>query len=91
MPRIVNIQGIPIESDFPKHALYLRNYDKPGFIGALGTALGKENINIGTFNLGRDNAGEAVALISIDQKIPDEIVKKLNNLPNVKFVKRLSF
>ncbi len=90
-PRIIEIMGMKIESELTTNMLLISNTDKPGFIGALGTALGKENINIGTFNLGRDNAGEAVALISIDQKIPDEIVKKLNNLPNVKFVKRLSF
>ena len=36
-PRIVEVQSIAVESDFPANLLYLRNYDKPGFIGDLGT------------------------------------------------------
>ena len=44
--------------------LYIRNYDSPGFIGALGTLLGNEGINIATFHLGRrENGGEALALV----------------------------
>jgi len=71
-PRIINIQGISIESEFPKNALYLRNYDKPGFIGDLGNKLGNNNINIASFHLGRRNVGgEAIALVEIDGKIDD--------------------
>ena len=31
--------------------LFITNEDKPGFIGSLGSVLGKNNINIATFNL----------------------------------------
>ena len=33
--------------------LYVRNEDKPGLIGALGTLLGDAGVNIATFHLGR--------------------------------------
>ena len=49
--RLVDIQGIKIEAEFAKSLLYIRNYDSPGFIGALGTLLGNEGINIATFHL----------------------------------------
>ena len=84
MPRIVNIQGIPIESDFPKSALYLRNYDKPGFIGDLGKMLGENGINIASFHLGRrKKGGEAIALIEIDGEISEKILDKVRNLSQV--------
>ncbi len=92
MPRIVDIQGIPIESSFPKSALYLRNYDKPGFIGNLGQLLGKQNINIASFHLGRrEKSGEAIALVEIDQKISYEVLQEIKNLPQVVRVNMIFF
>ena len=37
--------------------LYIVNEDAPGFIGRIGSLLGENGINIGTFNLGRRTAG----------------------------------
>ena len=92
MPRIINIQGIPIESDFPKSALYLRNYDKPGFIGELGNILGKRSINIASFHLGRrDVGGEAIALVEVDGEINDKTVKEIKSLPQVARVNSIYF
>ena len=34
-PRMVEIKGIPVEAGLGRHMLYVRNQDKPGFIGAL--------------------------------------------------------
>ena len=69
-PRLIDIQGIKVEAEFAERMLYIRNYDKPGFIGALGTLLGNEGINIATFHLGRrDSGGEALALVEIEGDI----------------------
>ena len=91
-PRIINIQGISIESEFPKNALYLRNYDKPGFIGDLGNKLGNNNINIASFHLGRRSiGGEALALVEVDGKIDEEIISEIRNLPQVARVNTINF
>ena len=92
MPRIVSIQNIPIESSFPNTALYLRNYDKPGFIGDLGQLLGQNNINIASFHLGRrEKSGEAIALVEIDQIIDENVLNKIKNLPQVVRVNVINF
>ena len=52
-PRIVEIEGIAIEAELGPHMLFVRNIDKPGFIGSLGRTLGEAGINIATFHLGR--------------------------------------
>ena len=91
-PRIISIQGIPIESDFPKSALYLRNYDKPGFIGDLGNTLGRENINIASFHLGRRNiGGEAIALVEVDGDLDEKIISKIKSLQQVARVNVINF
>ncbi|HAU22476.1 MAG TPA: phosphoglycerate dehydrogenase, partial [Erythrobacter sp.] len=64
----------------------------PGFIGAIGTLLGENGINIGTFHLGRrDAGGEPVLLLSVDQAISEDVVKQACELEGVKFVKPLEF
>jgi D-3-phosphoglycerate dehydrogenase / 2-oxoglutarate reductase len=91
-PRVVQIRGIPIEAQLGPHTLYIRNRDKPGFIGALGTALGDAGINIATFHLGRSGpGGDAIALIEVDQPVPDDVLRAICELPHVVQVKALSF
>jgi D-3-phosphoglycerate dehydrogenase / 2-oxoglutarate reductase len=91
-PRLVEIFGIGIEAELEGHMLYVVNDDKPGFIGRIGTLLGGHGINIGTFNLGRREAGaEAVLLLSLDEGMTAEVVAEAEQLDGVNLVKALAF
>jgi D-3-phosphoglycerate dehydrogenase len=91
-PRLVEIFGIRVEAELEGEMIYIVNEDTPGFIGRLGTLLGEEGVNIGTFSLGRREAGgEAVALVSVDSPIGPDLVQRLQALPGVKTVKPLRF
>ena len=72
--------------------LYLRNYDKPGFIGDLGSLCGRHGINIATFHLGRrDAGGEAIALVEVDGALTPEVMTELRSLKQVVRVDQLHF
>jgi len=91
-PRIVNIEGVPVEAALAPHMLFIRNEDKPGLVGSVGSLLGESGQNIADFRLGRIPEGHsAVCLISLDEPCPDEIFEKVANLPQVKTAKRLQF
>ena len=91
-PRLVEMFGIGIEADLDGDMLYIVNTDAPGFIGSIGTLLGQNSINIGTFHLGRRNAGgEAVLLLSVDSPVTDAVLKQAEQLPGVRIVKALKF
>ena len=91
-PRLVNIFGIPVEAELTGQMIYIVNTDAPGFIGALGTKLGENKINIATFNLGRrEEKGEAVALVAVDDPITSAVAQQLRELPGVREVVPLSF
>ncbi|MEO6256245.1 MAG: phosphoglycerate dehydrogenase [Sphingomicrobium sp.] len=91
-PRLVDIFEVPVEAELTGQMIYIVNTDEPGFIGALGTALGEAGINIATFNLGRrETGGEAVALVAVDDPITPQLVKRLCGLPGVRTVVPLSF
>ena len=91
-PRVVEIKGIPIEAELGPHVLYVTNRDKPGFIGALGSLLGKHGVNIATFHLGRaEPGGDAILLTQVDQPLTDAIIEEVRALPQVVQAKALSF
>ena len=91
-PRLVELFGIKVEADLAGHMLYVVNEDAPGFIGRIGTALGDAGVNIGTFHLGRrDAGGEAVLLLSVDEAVTPELVARVRALPGVKTAMALKF
>jgi D-3-phosphoglycerate dehydrogenase len=91
-PRLVSVEGIPLEAELGGHMLFVRNLDKPGFIGALGQALGAAKVNIATFHLGRTApGGNAIALVEIDQELTPAVLDTVRGLPNVVQVKALRF
>jgi D-3-phosphoglycerate dehydrogenase / 2-oxoglutarate reductase len=90
--KIVEVKGMALEADFHPVMLLINNLDRPGFIGALGTILGEANINIATFHLGRQAADQdAIAIVGVDQVLPEAIQHKLRSLPHVRYVKVLKF
>ena len=91
-PRIVEIRGIQMDAEFSPHMLYVRNDDKPGFIGAFGSLLGQSGVNIATFNLGREKAGgDAICFVAVDERISDDLLGKINAIGQVKRARRLEF
>ena len=91
-PRFIQINGIDMDTKPQKSMLYTSNIDTPGFIGLLGTTLGKMNVNIATFSLGRqEKAGLALALLGIDEKIDPNNLESIKCLKGVKEAKTLSF
>ena len=91
-PRLVEIFGIRIEAELAGQMMYIVNRDEPGFIGRIGTLLGENGLNIGTFHLGRRESGkEAVLLLSVDQPIPPQVIAEAERLEDVVLARALSF
>ena len=70
-PRIVRVNGRPVEVTPSGVVLLLENKDRPGIVGHIGTLLGKENINIASMSLSRtEQGGRALTLLNLDS-LPD--------------------
>ncbi len=83
-PRIVEIDGIPIEAIPRGDLLVFWNYDRPGLVGSIGTTLGKHAINIGQMQFGREApGGRAVTVVNVDTPVPPDVLEELRALPNV--------
>jgi D-3-phosphoglycerate dehydrogenase len=91
-PRFIQINGINMDTNPQRYMLFTSNSDTPGFIGLLGTLLGKLNVNIATFSLGREKKqGLAIALMGIDDKIDKSAITEIENLNGVIESKFLKF
>ena len=92
LPRIIQVKGVDMEAALGEHMLYVTNNDKPGFIGSIGSLLGDAGINIANFNLGREKeGGSAICLIEVDSDVPQDLLDKIEALPNVVQAKSMKF
>jgi D-3-phosphoglycerate dehydrogenase len=89
-PRLTLLDGIEVEASLEGTLLVIKNDDRPGVIGQIGSTLGKHNVNIASFALGRDNAG-AVGVVKLDAKTDDAglsaAIQEIKQLPPVREVR----
>ncbi|MEM5541428.1 phosphoglycerate dehydrogenase [Sulfitobacter sp. AS92] len=91
-PRFIQIKGITIDAEIGEHMLYTTNEDVPGIIGTLGQTMGENGVNIANFTLGRHTAkGEAIALLYVDDQVPEAVIGKLRDTGMFRQIKPLQF
>jgi len=82
--RLRQIDDFPLDVPPVGRALIFTNKDRPGVIGSVGALLGKAEINIGSWNLGRrQRGGDALGIVAIDDPVPKSILEQLTQLPNI--------
>jgi D-3-phosphoglycerate dehydrogenase len=75
-----NIVDIPPSMNM----LYVRNEDRPGMIGRVGTILGESGVNIDDMDVGRDPTGEpSTMMIATDRPTPAEVVQRLRSTEGI--------
>ncbi len=81
-PRLVRIGDIYMDAIPEGSMIVIENIDRPGVIGNVGTTLGRGNINIGRFQLGR-REDRAICMVNIDSPADEEILEQIRALPNI--------
>jgi len=82
--RIVMIDDHHFDVPPAEHMLVVKNDDRPGVIGTVGTLLGDAGINIADMDVGRAaTPGTAVMLIAPTAEIPDEVLATLRSAPGI--------
>ena len=81
-PRIVRLGRMFLDAIPEGSMIIIQNIDKPGVIGNVGTTLGRHNINIGRFQLGR-LGDRALCMVNIDTPANDQVLEDIKALPNI--------
>src|SRR4029453_11519266 len=80
-PRIIQVRDIDMEFEIAPRMLFVRNLDKPGFIGRFGSLMGEAGLKIAPPNPGRDRpGGEAICIVPVDEPVTDEVLAKVRAL-----------
>jgi D-3-phosphoglycerate dehydrogenase len=87
-PRLVRIGDVYMDAIPEGSMIVIQNFDKPGVIGHVGTTLGKHNVNIGRFQLGRRD-DRAVCLVNIDSIAEKRVLEEIKNHPNIISVRQV--
>jgi D-3-phosphoglycerate dehydrogenase len=86
-PRLTLLDGIEVEAPLEGTLLVVKNDDRPGVIGQIGSILGRHTVNIASFALGRDRDG-AVGVVKLDSSPEDpglaDAVREIRASPAVR-------
>jgi D-3-phosphoglycerate dehydrogenase len=90
-PRMVRINDFRLEAAMEGHLLLIHNIDTPGTIGAIGTCLGRHNINISLMNVGQVLArGQNIIFLRTDTPVPANVIDELLAMDNVDLVQAIT-
>lgn len=91
-PRIVRVGTFRIETEPRGTCLLIRNQDRPGVIGAVGTVLGEASANIAEYHLARrKGGGQSFGVVRIDEELPAETLRLLEDLDGIEEVRQVNF
>jgi len=82
--RIVRIDNFKTDVVPQGYMIITSHTDKPGIIGATGTLLGNNKINIASMDVGRESiGGKAVMVLNVDVSVPDNILRQVEKIEGV--------
>lgn len=83
--RLVDVDGVEVDTIPQGNVLMIRNEDTPGIVGRVGSVLGSHGINIARMGLGRKpGSGRAIMLIEIDGEVSAAALAELGAMSGVR-------
>ncbi len=83
-PRIVRIDSFSFEVNPDGILLFYTNTDKPGMLAKVGSILADASINIAGLSLGRSAVGgKALTVVSVDNKISEDVLARISLIEGV--------
>lgn len=87
-PRIVRVDQYRVDFEPFGYMLIHWHDDRPGIIGAIGTILGRNGINIAGLYLGRQTrGGRAMAVVSVDDEVPPHVLQEIREMEAIHDIK----
>jgi len=88
---IVLVDDHIVEVPPAEHMLVVRNDDRPGMIGVVGTALGEANVSIDSMNVHPTrNEGTALMVLATNRAVPDETIALLRATGGILDIHRIT-
>lgn len=83
-PRIVEIDKLFVDINIKGNFLIVKNDDRPGMVGIIGTALGNAHANIANLSLARNSSeGSALTVIELDAPLAQNVMEEMRKTAGV--------
>jgi len=90
--RVCSLEGYSFDIAPTQYMLAVRNEDKPGMIGQIGTLLGASQVNIATMQVSRNQKdGLAMMFLTVDNTVTPAVLKLLQGVGGITEVHLLTF
>jgi D-3-phosphoglycerate dehydrogenase len=90
-PRLVMVDDHAVEVPPSLHMLVVRNDDRPGMIGVIGTELGTAGVSISSMTVGPSEGRKtALMVLSTDRQVPDETFERLKEADGILDIHRVT-
>ena len=90
--RIVRINGFRVDVDPHARILICPHINRPGVIGTVGSIMGAAGINISGMQVGKtDVEGTNIMVLTIDNDIPADVIKKVTAIDGIFDAKLVNF
>ena len=76
-PRLVRWGNCELDAHLNGSILVMKNADRPGVIGSIGTILGESNINVSRMQMGLDAKRGAASLWALDSELPAAVLERI--------------
>jgi D-3-phosphoglycerate dehydrogenase len=84
-PRLIRVDDYRVEAVLEGYLIFTRHDDQPGVVGALGSILGRENINISRMQIGiAEGRAEAIALIGVSAPLSPKVLEEVRAIPAIR-------
>ncbi|MGC8766259.1 MAG: phosphoglycerate dehydrogenase [Brevinematia bacterium] len=88
--KIVKIDNYYLELTPSENMLFIKNYDKPGIVGFIGTILGEFEVNIAEMKVTRAKRGDkALTIVTLDSELAEGVVEKIKSNSDIIEVKSI--
>jgi D-3-phosphoglycerate dehydrogenase / 2-oxoglutarate reductase len=89
--RLVMVDDHTVDIPPARHMLVVRNENRPGLIGLVGTVLGRAGVNVSDMDVGKSPSGEAALMVvATDDAVPGEVIDELRGAPGILHVHAVS-
>jgi D-3-phosphoglycerate dehydrogenase len=83
-PHLAGLDGFAIDAELAGIMLVTRHQDRPGIVGAVGTILAEERINISSLELSRlSERGEAMMFVAVDDPLNQSTLERVRAVDGI--------
>lgn len=87
--KLVGINGYELDAPLAEHHLVILYRDRPGVVAVYAEKFGETGINIDGLQVARGDAEEALSVVTVDKRVPEEVVDAIGSAIDARIIRQI--